>query len=473
MRFEEMVEAAMSEFKQKLLEFCAGGDWSTLTPERAEQMLSGVKASLASAGIVAYRTFLLSYETQADLLMHEGEQFRFKAVRDKAYGIPFGEMVLPRRCFQNKSDTKSFVPLDGAWGMQGHYLCAELRDAIGFACSMVTPEETAQLMRKFAMISPHATAIKHVVEKVGDLIKEHREALDHAVRAQESAPEDTQVVVASIDGATVLLNEPGLRFGRPAERPGAKGPQQTPTSYRIAMVGSVSHYGAPKEPGQTVERLQSTYVAHMPQERCPTFKALLEAELDDAEAKAPPGIPFIVLLDGAREIWNYVDNNPRFDNYYRCIDYWHAVEHLSMAAEALFGNTDEAKNWYEKYRVVLKESDDGAKRILRSIDYYEKHLDLNKTRRIQLREQRTFFKRNGARMPYATFRNNSWPIGSGPIEAACKTLIKTRLCRSGMRWSREGGQRILALRTYVKSGRWDTAWQYIKQLSYQPLAQAA
>jgi len=56
------------------------------------------------------------------------------------------------------------------------------------------------------------------------------------------------------------------------------------------------------------------------------------------------------------------------------------------------------------------------------------------------------------------------PIGSGPVEAACKTLVKTRLGRSGMRWSREGGQRILDLRVYVKSNRWDEAWRTIKAL---------
>ena len=82
-----------------------------------------------------------------------------------------------------------------------------------------------------------------------------------------------------------------------------------------------------------------------------------------------------------------------------------------------------------------------------------------------LNEQRTYFKRNGKRMHYATFRARGWPIGSGPIEAACKTLIKTRLCRSGMRWTRPGGQHILNLRVYVKSNRWDNAWKHIKQLS--------
>lgn len=473
MRIEEMVEAAMAEFKQELVKFGAGQDWSALTPERAEQMCGGLKACLAKAGVAAYRSFLLSYETRQDLMVHEGESFRLKAMVDKTYLIPFGEMLLSRRFYQNASDTKSHVPLDAAWGMEGQYMCTELREAVSLACAMVTPEEVAVLARKFSLVSPSATAIKHVVEGVGDRIEKEREALDEAVRAGETVPEDTQAVVVSIDGATVLLNEAGLRFGRPAARPSGKGPQETPTSYRVAMVGSISYYGAPTEPGHTMERLKSRYVAHMPQERCLTFKARLEAEVEDAESKVCPDTPFIMLLDGAREIWNYVDQNPRFNRYHKCIDYWHAVEHLSVAAEALFGNSDEAKAWYEKYRTILVESDDGAQRIVRSIDYYEKRCDLTKTRCQQLREQRTYFKRNGARMPYASFRAKGWPIGSGPIEAACKTLVKTRLCRSGMRWSRKGGQRILALRTYVKSDRWDAAWNFIKQRGYSPMEQAA
>ena len=56
-----------------------------------------------------------------------------------------------------------------------------------------------------------------------------------------------------------------------------------------------------------------------------------------------------------------MEKNPRFDPYHKCIDFWHAVEHLSVAAEALFTKDgDDAKNWYEKYRRILLESDDGA-----------------------------------------------------------------------------------------------------------------
>ena len=55
---------------------------------------------------------------------------------------------------------------------------------------------------------------------------------------------------------------------------------------------------------------------------------------------------------------------------------------------------------------------------------------------------------------------------SDPVEAACKSIVKTRLCRSGMRWSRPGGQRILHLRCFIKSNRWDEFWKHYIQLRH-------
>lgn len=466
MLIDRIVVAAMAEFKQNFLRLCSEADVSELSPDLAEQMSAALQASLASAGRAGYRTYLESFEERADVVRGRGEVFRFKAVRAKSFLTAFGEMTLERRCFQNKPDTASYVPLDNAWGMDGQYMAPQVREAVLFSCAHVTPEETARLLEKCALFTPSATAIKHAVENTGDAIAAHHDALDEAVRAQETAPENTRALVASLDGATVLLSEKGVRFGRPAERPRGDEPNETSTAYRIAMVGCVSYYGPPKEPETTPQRLRSTYVAHMPQTRCPIFKARFEAELDAAQAHAPPGTPRILLLDGARELWNYLDTQPRFDEYHRCIDFFHAAEHLSVTAEALFGHQSaEAKTWYKKYYAVLMESDDGARRICRSIDYYTERRTRTKTQQKHLREQHTYFKRNGKRMPYATFRKNGWPIGSGPIEAACKTLIKTRLCRSGMRWSRKGGQRILDLRTYIKSNRWEQAWPKIKELN--------
>ncbi|MDR1492221.1 MAG: hypothetical protein LBT05_05835, partial [Planctomycetaceae bacterium] len=60
------------------------------------------------------------------------------------------------------------------------------------------------------------------------------------------------------------------------------------------------------------------------------------------------------------------------------------------------------------------------------------------------------------------FRDEGLPIAGGVIEAACKSVVKTRFCRSGMRWSRTKGQAILTLRTILKSERREAFWNVYK-----------
>jgi hypothetical protein len=257
----------------------------------------------------------------------------------------------------------------------------------------------------------------------------------------------------------------GAKRGRPGQRPGAGTEQAATTAYRNAMVGSVTFYGAVTADEKGPKRLRTRYTSHMPEEHAVTFKAKFEAELADAERKAPPDVIKVLLCDGARALWNYAENTRRFDEYEKIIDYCHTLEHLSLAAEALFGKgTPSAKSWYDKYRTKLLEEDLTPRSVLHSMDYYEQVQALPKSRRDALEVQRTFFRRNQARMTYADFRRRGLPIGSGPVEAACKTLVKTRLCRSGMRWTRKGGQRILDLRTYVKSNRWDAFWNEYRKM---------
>ena len=67
-------------------------------------------------------------------------------------------------------------------------------------------------------------------------------------------------------------------------------------------------------------------------------------------------------------------------------------------------------------------------------------------------------------MDYALFREQNYPIGSGVTEAACKTLIKQRLCCSGMRWKEKGASIILSLRALIlTSNRWQQFWDRLNQ----------
>jgi len=468
MVIEQMIEAGMRAFKENVEDFCKDVAEEGLNMESARVITQGIQQAIAAVGRAAFKAYLESKECQDEVVRAFGQAFRFKYVSEKTFDTLWGPKAVSRRLYQNASDTLTYAPLDAAWGMQHETMVIEVREAVAFSCAHVTPEETHAILEKSALFHPHPTQIKRCVESIGGLIASDQADLDARIREPEAVPAQTRALTASMDGANVLVTEPdatGKKRGRKAQRPGGETEQAATTAYRNAMVGSVTFYGEVPKGKKTPQRLGTRYVSHMPEEHAPTFKAKFEAELEEAERKAPPDVIKVLLCDGARPIWNYAEHNPRFNDYEKLIDYCHTVEHLSLAAEALFGKgTDAAKAWYDKYRKKLLEEDLGARSVLYSMDYYEQANELPKSRRKALEVQRTFFKRNQAKMTYADFRRRGLPIGSGPVEAACKTLVKARLCRSGMRWSPKGGQRILDLRTYVKANRWDPFWNEYRKL---------
>lgn len=468
MIIDTMINEAIQEFKLKLTYFCEDMAETALTIDSAHAITQAIQLTLAETGKRAFQVYLESKEEQQDVVVARGETFRYKYDSEKHFQTLWGVMALQRRIYQNASDRKTFVPLDYAWGMEDQFMTIEAREAVAFSCAYVTPEETHELLKKSALFHPHPTQIKRCVEAIAAQVAHERTAVDARIRAKENAPEGVCVLVASMDGANVLLNEPaqaGAKQGRPAERPVIGDSQASSTSYRNAMVGTISFYGAVPEGQKTPEQLACRYTSHMPEANAITFKQKFEAELADAQRQLSCNVVRILLCDGARSIWNYADNRALFDRYEKLIDYYHTLEHLSLAAQALFGKgAHEAQKWYDKYKKRLLEEDIGARSVLRSMEYHQKKGRLSKSRAETLAAQHTFFQHNQARMTYADFRRRGLPIGSGPVEAACKTIVKTRLCRSGMRWSRKGGQRILDLRTYAKSNRWDAFWNEYKML---------
>lgn len=466
MVLQNIIAAMLNTIKQNMESFGENHDVSRLTPESAEALTRGMTQAVSEGAVAGYRTYLESHEIREQSIGVNGEEYRLKGPVEKEYLTPFGPMTLSRNLFQNASDTKSHIPMEAAWGMTGEFMTVEVQEAVLYSCAFMTPAEVQTQFRKWALFHPSATAMKRVIAEKGQFITDHKEALDEAIRKEEDAPEGTCVLAVSMDGTNVLLSEKGEKRGRPSERPTGEETRTTPTVYKNAMVGSISFYGKVPEGDKSPERLACHYTSHMPEDRALTFKKQFEAEVRDAQSQCNPDATKVLLLDGARPLWNYVDATPLFDPYEKLIDYWHTLEHLSLAAEALFGKgSSVAKLWYETYRKKLLEDDRGAESIIRSLDYYASKQKLSAARRKELNTQRTFLRRNKHRMKYAEFRKRGLPIGSGPVEAACKTLVKTRMCRSGMRWTRRGGENILDIRTYIKSDRWISAWPQIMKLS--------
>ena len=349
--------------------------------------------------------------------------------------------------------------------MERQFATPEVREAVLYAISLMPAQEAHQLFGKCSPFNLAESSFKKIAENLEETLEQHLDEFLETIRQSEVIPtEETKVIAVSMDGANVLLQELGKKKGRKRQRPGdrkkaTEGTFDSPTSYKNATVGSVTLYGDVPPDEKAPKRLQSRYLARMPEEKATTLKMQLEREVESTLQRLPNDVIKVFVSDAAQGIRKEVDSNPLFADFEKIIDYFHTTEHLSNAAEAIFGKgSADGDEWYESKRLQLLEDEEGAKLVYRSLLYYLQSYGYPKERREALKREVTFFRNNKDRMEYKQFRDRGLPIGSGVIEAACKSIVKCRLCRSGMRWTRSGGQTILTVRTMVKSERWNDFW---------------
>ena len=165
----------------------------------------------------------------------------------------------------------------------------------------------------------------------------------------------------------------------------------------------------------------------------------------------------VAVADAAADNWTFLSTLAPGD--LQLIDYWHACQHLKCVADHAFGGDPAAaETWFQKYRGILGNDEDGVERVIRAIRY--RHAANGKSVAALERELK-FFRKHRRRMRYAVHQANHLPIGSGVVESACRTLVSERMKKSGQRWGMAGGQAVLTLRALVRSGRFDVAWKTI------------
>ena len=174
-----------------------------------------------------------------------------------------------------------------------------------------------------------------------------------------------------------------------------------------------------------------------------------------------PEALYIGLADGASDNWIFLKSYTRR----LLLDYYHAREYISKAAAAIFGRDLVNKaRWEDQYSHDLKHKQGAAGRLIQELEKRRAALDKKNfvERDEELRKVLTYYQNHQDKMTYAHFVKNNLPIGSGVTEAACKTVIKQRMCLSGSRWKDEGASCVLALRTLkLTQGRWQQFWDYV------------
>jgi len=162
----------------------------------------------------------------------------------------------------------------------------------------------------------------------------------------------------------------------------------------------------------------------------------------------------VVMGDGAEWIWNLAALH--FPGAILIVDLYHARQHLWEVARRLHpDDPGKQKGWMKLHQKRLLERGKIEKLVeaLRSIK--SSHPEVVE----KLRTEADYFERNAERMRYPKFRRQHLFVGSGVIEAGCKTVIASRFKRSGMFWTVRGANAILALRCCQLNGRFEDYWE--------------
>ena len=158
-------------------------------------------------------------------------------------------------------------------------------------------------------------------------------------------------------------------------------------------------------------------------------------------------------------------NRPVYDHATRIVDHGHASQHLKAGVAAYYGDARVAgRAEYERLRIILRDQPGGVDQVIAEFSGLARKMGgkKSKQRRKLLNAERNYFKNQRNRMDYAAYQARGLPIGSGGVEAACKTLATQRLKRSGMSW-RDGKQAILTIRSLQQSNRWAAAWVLLSE----------
>jgi hypothetical protein len=161
----------------------------------------------------------------------------------------------------------------------------------------------------------------------------------------------------------------------------------------------------------------------------------------------------VVIADGARYNWEIAALH--FPEAAQIVDLYHARQHLHALVTILVPDSGKEQNrLFHRWREILDK--DGLESILRSA---QRQLPPAGEQRSAAEKEIGYFRNNAERMRYGYFRSQGFFVGSGVVEAGCKTVVGQRLKQSGMEWTVEGANAIIALRCCHLSNRMAEFWE--------------
>ena len=374
----------------------------------------------------------------------QGHQYEFVGYRNKDLLTVLGPVAVQRAYYSDRECGAGYCPKDRVLDIEGTSYSAGVRrmmSKVGAYRSFGLGHED---LYELAGIRVSAKEVERVSERVGGQVEAF-----HA-REAEAALSDKIVPIKPLRRMYVCMDGTGVPVVK-SETEGRQGKgEDGQAKTREAKLGCVfTQTGVDQENRPVRDEESTSYTGAI--EPVQTFGERIYQEakrrgLDRA-------VEVCVLGDGALWIWNLADE--QFYGATQIVDLYHAREHYWNVARACFGPKKEnLRPWTEDRRSEL----DGG-RVEEVVDAIKLLTSLPGCDKGVCEREVGYFERNIERMRYADFRRRGLFVGSGVLEAGCRTVIGQRLKQSGMHWTVKGANRIIALRCSLLSNRWEDFWE--------------
>jgi len=390
-----------------------------------------IQDGLNEAGKLATQRCLEDFDTDGSPIVVAGKTLTAKRRKvSKKYHCPFGVCEVDRFVYQSSTGGTTEVPLE-----QNARVVASSTPRMAKIVSFKYAESNAgQVLRD--MWESHRLElsrcyVQDISAAVAGQVRTKDPYWSYARTENEPSPALVESVAVGLDGTCMLFCEEG---------------------YRQAMVGTIALFDA------AGERLHTIYVAAAPEYGKATFLQRMDEEIERVK-ESYTHARYVGISDGAADYVPWLKRHTTT----QVLDFWHVTEYLASAAAALHRSKAERAGWVDGACHRLKHDHRAARGILKEFEAARPKRLASKTRK-DLEGAICYFENNLGRMNYASYRKSHLPIGSGITEAACKTVVKQRLCGSGMKWKQTGADDTLTLRAITRTdGAWAAFWRRVEK----------
>jgi hypothetical protein len=350
----------------------------------------------------------------------------------------FGSFPLQRDYYYHEGKKQGHYPADAALGLEKGHTPALARLMCLEGADQTSYQKAEHHLQETGGIHVSARQIQRMVQQVGSAAQQWQE------REAQPGGKAVPIMYASADGTGVPMRQEELA-GRSGKQP--DGTAKT----RLAYLGCIFTQHKTDEEGHPVRDYESTtYVSSM--SSIDEFGPALRQ--DALRRGLGLALQVVLLIDGAEGLANM--GRLCFPSAIQIVDFYHALEHAGKVLVALLGSKEHPDFKKRLGRWARRLLNDKVEQLIAQA----RQECVSKAQAEAVEKELGYFVNNVARMQYGTFRAKGFFIGSGVIEAGCKTVIGARCKQSGMFWGEPGAENILALRCIHSSRRLDEFWKH-------------